>query len=159
MHEVLKITDRSYLIKDGRVRTHGTPLQLVRDPIAIKEYLGTSMADTSLAAAAAPAAAHGAGTVHQVLEAERVYRTIEALCQNATAPAAVADLVRRGRSVIPDLLNALDRQEPELRRRAYMVIQHICGAVPSFDPFAPDAQRRVQLGALRQHIHRLPQAG
>src|SRR5919199_1100985 len=48
VHEVLKITDRSYLIKDGQVRTHGTPQQLVHDPIAIKEYLGTSMSDHSL---------------------------------------------------------------------------------------------------------------
>lgn len=159
VHEVLKITDRSYLIKDGKVRTHGTPMQLVRDPIAIKEYLGTSMADTTLGAAAAPAAVPSGATMHQVLEAERVFRTIELLRQNATAPAAVADLVSRGRTVVPDLLNALERQEPEMRRRAYMVVQHICGSVPQFDPFASEGQRRMQLAALRQHIHRLPQAG
>ncbi len=42
VREVLKITDRSYLIKDGSVITHGTPQQLIHDPIAIKEYLGTT---------------------------------------------------------------------------------------------------------------------
>ncbi len=47
VHEALKITSRSYLIKDGKVRTHGTPAQIVRDPIAIAEYLGTGFSDTS----------------------------------------------------------------------------------------------------------------
>src|SRR5437588_7588174 len=63
VHEVLKITDRSYLIKDCKVRTHGTPAQLVHDPIAIKEYLGTSMADTMLGGMTPSApAAHAAGS-------------------------------------------------------------------------------------------------
>jgi ABC-type proline/glycine betaine transport system ATPase subunit len=154
---VLKITDRSYLIKDGQVRTHGTPMQIVRDPIAIKEYLGSSMADTALSQPApAPTPTN---TVRQILEAERIHRTIELLCDNAAAPAAVAELVQRGRAVVPDLLAALDRREAELRRRAYMVLQHICGVVPPFDPFAGDGQRRQQIAVLRQHVLRLPQAG
>src|SRR5438067_9197839 len=40
VREALKITDRSYLIKDGKVRTHGSPQEIIRDPIAINEYLG-----------------------------------------------------------------------------------------------------------------------
>ncbi len=40
VREALKITDRSYLIKDGRVRTHGTPQEILHDEIAINEYLG-----------------------------------------------------------------------------------------------------------------------
>ena len=47
VHEALKITTRSYLIKDGKVRTHGTPAQIVRDPIAIAEYLGQGFSDHS----------------------------------------------------------------------------------------------------------------
>lgn len=47
VHEALKITTRSYLIKDGKVRTHGTPAQIVRDPIAISEYLGAGFSDNS----------------------------------------------------------------------------------------------------------------
>src|SRR5262245_42865805 len=84
VHEVLKITDRSYLIKDGQVRTHGAPQQLVRDPIAIKEYLGTSMADTSLAASPVAATDSFGVGVQQILEAERVYRTIEQLRDEQT---------------------------------------------------------------------------
>src|SRR5438128_2908330 len=45
VHEVLKITDRSCLIKHGQMRSQGTPPQLVRDPIAISEDVDTSLAD------------------------------------------------------------------------------------------------------------------
>ncbi len=45
VREALKITDRSYLIKDGKVRTHGSPHEIVNDPIAINEYLGQGFND------------------------------------------------------------------------------------------------------------------
>jgi len=45
VREVLKITDRSYLIQAGKVVTHGTPAELIRDPIAIREYLGSTFAE------------------------------------------------------------------------------------------------------------------
>jgi lipopolysaccharide export system ATP-binding protein len=48
VREVLKITDRSYLIKDGKVVVHGTPEQIKRDPVAIREYLGNTFADDPL---------------------------------------------------------------------------------------------------------------
>ncbi len=51
VHEALKITSRSYLIKDGKVRTHGTPAEIVRDPIAIAEYLGVGFNDHNYGAA------------------------------------------------------------------------------------------------------------
>ncbi len=47
VREALKITSRSYLIKDGKVRTQGTPQEIVRDPIAIAEYLGAGFNDES----------------------------------------------------------------------------------------------------------------
>jgi lipopolysaccharide export system ATP-binding protein len=167
VHEVLKITDRSYLIKDGQVRTQGTPQQLVRDPIAIREYLGTSMEDTTLASRGRPSAepysphadAPAAPPVQQILEHERVYRTIEQLRDNDAAPEAVAELVRRGAAVIPDLLDALERRDVELRRRAFMVLQHICGQGVMFDPHAPEGQRIQQLATLRDRFIRRPAAG
>ena len=47
VREVLKITDRSYLISEGKVITHGTPREIINDPIAIREYLGTSFSDNT----------------------------------------------------------------------------------------------------------------
>src|SRR5947209_15529337 len=47
VREALKITDRSYLIKDGKVRTHGSPQQIIHDPIAISEYLGKGFNDNT----------------------------------------------------------------------------------------------------------------
>jgi lipopolysaccharide export system ATP-binding protein len=45
VREVLKITDRSYLIKDGAVVVHGTPEEIKRNPVAIREYLGNTFAE------------------------------------------------------------------------------------------------------------------
>jgi lipopolysaccharide export system ATP-binding protein len=56
VHEALKITSRSYLIKDGKVRTHGTPQQIIRDPIAIQEYLGQGFNDNTFGAPVPPMA-------------------------------------------------------------------------------------------------------
>jgi lipopolysaccharide export system ATP-binding protein len=42
VREVLRIADRIYLIVNGKVVTAGTPAQLVNDPTARKEYLGSS---------------------------------------------------------------------------------------------------------------------
>ena len=60
VRETLKITDRSYLIKDGQVRTHGTPQQIIHDPIAINEYLGTTFNDDSFGPAPARTAPRAA---------------------------------------------------------------------------------------------------
>ncbi|CAN5496419.1 hypothetical protein BH11PLA2_BH11PLA2_03080 [soil metagenome] len=45
VREVLKITDRSYLIQDGQVVCEGTPEEIKRNPIAIRGYLGSTFAD------------------------------------------------------------------------------------------------------------------
>jgi len=61
VREALKITDRSYLIKDGKVRTQGSPQDIIRDPIAINEYLGQSFNDDFVLQPSN--AAPGAGTM------------------------------------------------------------------------------------------------
>ena len=45
VREVLKITDRSYLIQDGKVVCQGTPEEIKRNPIAVKGYLGSTFAE------------------------------------------------------------------------------------------------------------------
>jgi lipopolysaccharide export system ATP-binding protein len=158
VREALKITDRSYLIKDGKVRTHGTPQQLIRDPIAISEYLGTSFSDDTLGpgpatAPVAPPPAPPEQVVHLVLEQEKVHRLIERLKTSESAEAA-GELIRLGSEAVPELLEALGRRDVELRRQAFAVLQQIAGGVAVFDPYAPEAQRRQQLADLREKLDR-----
>jgi HEAT repeat protein len=63
-------------------------------------------------------------------------------------------LVSRGPEAVPALLDALERRDLELRRRAYLVLQHIGGPGVEFDPFAPEPQRRQQIAALREQFRR-----
>jgi lipopolysaccharide export system ATP-binding protein len=179
VRETLKITDRSYLIKDGIVRTHGTPQQIIHDPIAINEYLGTGFNDGSLLPAGRPAAdflstpyapppvravrggtesgrnaseMESAATVHLVLEQERIRRLVEAL-KSAQQVRAAAELVDKGQSAVPALIDALERRDVELRRQAFQVLQQILENV-SFDPYAPEALRQQQIFSLREQFQR-----
>src|SRR6266849_2198200 len=80
VRETLKITDRSYLIKDGMVRTHGSPQEIIRDPIAINEYLGTTFNDNTLGGVPEPLPGKDPEpAMHLVLEDEMIRRLIERL--------------------------------------------------------------------------------
>jgi lipopolysaccharide export system ATP-binding protein len=162
VREALKITDRSYLIKDGKVRTHGSPQQIIRDPIAINEYLGTGFNDDTFASPHPAATPHSAETpgeapsepaVHLVLEQEKIHRLIERLKTPDHAAAAV-ELIQRGRAALPALLEALERRDVEMRRQAHQVLQNILNSAVAFDPYAPEALRRQQLAHLREHFER-----
>jgi lipopolysaccharide export system ATP-binding protein len=161
VRETLKITDRSYLIKDGVVRTHGSPLEIIHDPIAINEYLGNSFKDDGFTGPPPPppppqpaAPAKPAGeAVHLVVEQEKVHRLIERLKTDDHA-AAAAELVQRGPGVVPALLEALERRDVELRRQAYEVLQLLLDCAGLFDPYAPEAQRKRQIAALRERFTR-----
>jgi lipopolysaccharide export system ATP-binding protein len=163
VREALKITDRSYLIKDGVVRTHGTPQQIINDPIAINEYLGTSFSDQNFGGPAPGPLDRAPGeAVHLVLEQEKVHRLIERLKGEDHAQAA-AELVERGAVVVPALIEALERRDVEMRRQAFAVLQCLLEAEELrrsatggtvFDPYAPEAQRRQQIAALREQLER-----
>jgi lipopolysaccharide export system ATP-binding protein len=155
VRETLKITDRSYLIKDGQVRTHGTPQEIIHDPIAISEYLGTTFNDDSFGRSAdqpsigrAPALA-----VHLVLEQERIHRLIERLKMDEH-PAAAAELVQCGPAALPALVEALERRDVDMRRQAFAVLQQILDGTVTFDPYAPETLRRQQLANLREQLER-----
>ena len=153
--EVLRITDRSYLIKDGQVRTHGTPQQIVNDPVAIKEYLGESFdrGGFDAAAQAAPAASTPEATLHLVVEQERIHRLIERLKGDDYEP-ALAELAQVGPAAIPALLEALERRDVEMRRQAFAALQRILKGSAAFDPYAPESQRRQQIADLRERVRR-----
>src|SRR5689334_10312221 len=125
VREALKITDRSYLIKDGKVRTHGTPQEIIHDPIAISEYLGNSFNDDTFSGPPGPPrAADPEIGAKLVLEQERLRRLIERLKTEDQAQAA-AELVQRGQAAVPALLEALERRDLEMRRQACQVLQTI----------------------------------
>jgi lipopolysaccharide export system ATP-binding protein len=164
VRETLKITDRSYLIKDGQVRTHGTPQQIIRDPIAINEYLGATFADDGFMTSAgapdgrngnsaheAPANGGPAPSVHLVLEQERIHRLIERLKMEDQVTAA-EELVQRGSAAVPALLQALERRDVELRRQAFVVLKRIVNGAATFDPYAPELLRRQQIAEMKEKL-------
>lgn len=154
VRETLKITDRSYLIKDGQVRTHGSPHHIINDPVAISEYLGDSFNDDGLGRPPAPALQEQPEVpVHLVLEQEKIHRLIERLKTDGRE-AAVQELLARGAAAIPALLEAMERRDVELRRSALEVFQHLAGGQVVFDPYAPEAERRQQLAGLRARFER-----
>jgi hypothetical protein len=87
-----------------------------------------------------------------VLEQERIRRLVENLRTPEQATAA-EELVRKGASAVPALLDALERRDVELRRQAFGVLQVIYESA-NFDPFAPEAVRRQQIAALRDQFQR-----
>ncbi|MBI1918770.1 MAG: LPS export ABC transporter ATP-binding protein [Planctomycetes bacterium] len=152
--EILKVTDRIYVIKDGKVVTHGTPQQIVQDPVAISEYLGTGFDEGLFGVPGAQALAKPSETVvSEVVEQEKIHRLIEAL-KTAEAPAAARELVLRGQAALPALFEALERRDVELRRQVFELIQQILGRPVSFDPYAPESLRRHQIMLLRENLER-----
>ena len=157
VREVLKITDRSYLIKDGKVVTQGTPQQLINDPIAINEYLGTTFTDNTFGGAtAAPppfAEAVSVGANGKPPADDARYRWVEALRVEATRSTAVTELLKGGKSSVPPLVEALGRRESDIRVQAFELLKRIIPAPPlHFDPFAADEVRAKQLVTLRQQL-------
>jgi lipopolysaccharide export system ATP-binding protein len=156
VREALKITDRSYLIGNGKVRTQGTPKQIINDPVAIAEYLGKSFSDDPISGPpprTTPAERPAPPVVQAVLEQEKLHRLIERL-KTPYHEEAAAELVAAGEAAIGPLLEALERRDAELRRQAHQVLQEILRRVVIFDPFAPESQRRQQLAELRSQWER-----
>src|SRR5262245_40005035 len=155
VREILTITDRSYIIKEGEVRTQGTPHQIINDPVAIRDYLGSSFNDNPFAAGLPPAQCEkpAENVVHEVAEQEKVHRLIEGLKSSDRATAA-AGLVKRGPAVLPSLIEALERRDVEMRQQAFEVVRQILGGAALFDPYAPESLRRQQIILLRDQITR-----
>jgi lipopolysaccharide export system ATP-binding protein len=155
VRETLKITDRSYLIKDGQVRTHGTPQHIINDPIAINEYLGATFSDDALGRRASRPAAEpeSSVSVHLVLEQEKVRRLVEYLKADPQG-VALAEVVAYGPAAVPVLLETLERRDVEMRRLAFAALEQILHPTTAFDPYAPESQRRQQIAELRETFER-----
>jgi lipopolysaccharide export system ATP-binding protein len=153
--ELLSVTDRCYLIHEGKVLTSGTSAQFVHDPVAIEAYLGNSFAEDgfgrpTLTRVAADQSVPGAA-LHHVVELEKVHRLIERL-KSGDAPAA-AELLQRGPAAVPALLEALERRDVDLRRLAFEVLQRLVPGA-AFDPYAPEGQRKQQIAFIREKLER-----
>jgi lipopolysaccharide export system ATP-binding protein len=162
VREALKITDRSYVITDGTVEAHGSAEEIVHNPLVIEKYLGRGFADDPITGGPAaprlepapPAPAPSPPTnVHTLLQQERILEQVEKL-KTDQRHVAERELVQMGRSVVPILLQVLERADLEMRRMAYHVLQRIEDHVGHFDPYAPLVQRKQQIERLREHFMR-----
>ncbi len=50
VRETLSVTDRSYIIAEGRILRHGAPAELVADEVVRRTYLGEGFSMPELAA-------------------------------------------------------------------------------------------------------------
>ncbi|HJZ60368.1 MAG TPA: LPS export ABC transporter ATP-binding protein [Gemmataceae bacterium] len=113
-------------------------------------------ADTAFPAGTSPAAGTLSSPVVTLLELEKLRRWVEQLIDDATMKAATVELVARGAAAIPLLLDALERRESALRRRAMEVLKFVAREhLPfDFDPDAPDEVRLRQVSYLRVKLSR-----
>jgi lipopolysaccharide export system ATP-binding protein len=91
------------------------------------------------------------GTAGAILEAERLRVAVEQLMDDRTLRAGMVELNNRGERAIPALLEALERRDAVLRRRAFEFLKHVArthGPL-EFDPDAPDEVRLRQVAYLR----------
>jgi lipopolysaccharide export system ATP-binding protein len=160
--EILKVTDRIYVISSGHVVTQGTPAQIVHDPVAINSYLGNTYAQDLFGAVGqapaptpplAPQPRPAETVVSEVVEQEKIHRLIEALKTPEGAQAS-RELVQRGSDALPALLEALERRDVELRRQVFEVVKQVMQGEINFDPYAPESLRKHQLMLLREHLER-----
>ena len=177
VREVLKITDRSYLLKDGKVVTHGTPQQIINDPVAIREYLGTTFTDNTFGYSPPPSQPLPAMmspplpittpvlpppvsgptmfSMEQLFEQEQLRRMLEGLKSAGTKEALLpitAEFLKRGWTSVPVLLEGLERRDSILRDRICMLMGQILKEPIAFDPHAPEEECRRQLIALREKL-------
>ncbi len=103
----------------------------------------------------APVAPLGAKVV-AALEQERARRAVEALLNEATAKAAVLELAQMPLAAVPALVDALERREPLLRRRAFDLLCIFAKAHGpfEFDPDGPDDVRLRQVAWIRARLRR-----
>ena len=165
VREILTITDRSYLIKKGNVLTHGTPQELVRDPIAIEGYLGNSFTDDpfGLARAGDEAARQVTGGLGKLDESQGppsntssplVPNSLVDQLKGPDGPKIASQLASMGPSVLPSLLDGMERQDQATRMAVHELLCKVLNERLDFDPAGPEAIRRQQVNRLRDRFMR-----
>jgi lipopolysaccharide export system ATP-binding protein len=148
--ETLRITDRSYLIAEGKMLSQGTPMEIVNDPRAREVYLGENFSATAIAEAISrrntPAV-----SVRALLDDQAIN---EALSTLPTAdPIQLAGVLRpRARLSATRLLEAMESRDPMLRDRAHRVLCELLATRLPFDPQANDNLRTQQVARIRHYL-------
>jgi lipopolysaccharide export system ATP-binding protein len=155
---VLELADRIYLITEGKVRCQGSPAEIVRNPVAIDEYLGARYRDRQYAAEpAAQAQSHqptGQPPAEYGFDEPALDGLIERLMgDNAQYWSAFAELVALGADAVPILLEAMESAHVEVRRRSSAVLEHLTEGHAVFDPDAGAGLRQHQLDVIRGQLN------
>lgn len=153
VRETLKITDRSYLIADGQVITHGTASDIITHEKAREVYLGHSFDDAGLASPPSPVSSSVPNTVAAVVGSEHAKELIAALA-GPTAAEAAKQLQQHGTHVVPDLLSAMQWNDPVIRASSHQILTSVTGLSLPFDPEAVELVRLRQIVAIRERLER-----
>ena len=96
------------------------------------------------------------GAVGGMLGLELLRRDIESLVDDGKVKPATVAIIGKGSAAIPLLLEALERRESPLRRRAFEVLKFVARSPEplEFDPDAPDDVRLRQTAFLRATLER-----
>ena len=91
-----------------------------------------------------------------ILEQEKTRRAVEGLADDRTLKASTLDLMGRGLAAIPALLEAMERRDATLRRRAFEVLKYVAKDYAPFDydPEAATELRLRQIAYLRARLER-----
>jgi lipopolysaccharide export system ATP-binding protein len=103
-----------------------------------------------------PVGAPVGGSMSAVLDQERVRRAVEGLADDRTVKASTVELAGRGVAVVPALLEALERRDATLRRRAFELLKFVAKEFSPFDydPDGPPESRTRQVAYLRARLER-----
>jgi hypothetical protein len=94
--------------------------------------------------------------VSAILELEKLRRAVEKLADDHTLRAATVELAARGLAAVPALLEAMERREAVLRKRAFEVLKFLAKehAPFEYDPEANTEVRLRQVAYLRVRLER-----
>jgi lipopolysaccharide export system ATP-binding protein len=96
------------------------------------------------------------GVAGAVLELERMRQLVESLANDSTVKTATLELARKGEAALPALLEALERRDPVLRKRAFELVKFVSREAGSleFYPDGPEEIRLRQVAYLRARLER-----
>jgi len=103
-----------------------------------------------------PSAAPVGGSMSAVLDQEKVRRAVEGLVDVRTVQASMLELASRGLAAVSSLLDAMERRDATLRRRAFEMLGYVAKEYAPFDydPDAPADIRLRQVAYLRARLER-----